>query len=53
MTGPHADKMLVSPHYLDVFRLITSRPPDEDDRGERKQTERRRYSGIVMEEETA
>ena len=51
MTGPHAEKLLVSPNYLDVFRLTASRPPDEDDRGERKQTGRRRYSGIVMEEE--
>ncbi len=51
MDGPHGHKLLVSPSYLDVLRLTTSRPKDEDEGGNRVQTERRRYSGIVMEEE--
>ena len=53
MSGEHRDKLLVSPNYLDVLRLTTSRPPGEDGRGDRKQTGGRRYSGLVMEEETA
>lgn len=51
MAGPHGHKLLVSPSYLDVLRLTTSRPKDEDQGGNRVQTKRRRYSGIVMEEE--
>ncbi|MEM9357934.1 MAG: fatty acid desaturase family protein [Pseudomonadota bacterium] len=51
MDGPHGHKLLVSPNYLDVLRLTSSRPKDEDQGGNRVQTKRRRYSGIVMEEE--
>ncbi len=53
MSGPHRDRLLVSPSYWQVFRLVTSRTREDDDRGARVQTEKRRYSGIVMEEETA
>lgn len=52
MAGPHRDRLLVSPNYLDVFRQITSRPGG-DDRGKRVQNERRRFSGLVMEEDPA
>ena len=51
MAGPHGHKLLVSPNYLDVLRLTTSRPKNEDKDGNRVQTKQRRYSGIVMEEE--
>ena len=51
MAGPHAHKLLVSPNYLDVLRLTTSRPKDQDKDGNRVQTKQRRYSAIVMEEE--
>ena len=51
IVGPHAYKMRISPNYLDVLRLTTSRPKDQDKDGNRVQTKRRRYSGIVMEEE--
>ena len=53
MAGPHREKMLVSPNYRDVFRLVTSRPPDQDADGGRIQTQRRRYAGLVMEEDAA
>lgn len=51
MQSPAADRMLIADSYLDVFRLLTSRHADDDRRGERKQTGRRRYSGLVMEED--
>ena len=51
MAGPHCEKLLVSPSYLDVLRLTTSRPSDEDSGGDRRQTQKRRFAGIVMEEE--
>lgn len=53
MQSPAAEKMLVAPSYLDVFRLVTSRADDNDQRGERKQTQRRRFSGLVMEEDNS
>jgi len=52
MQSPAGEKMLVSESYLDVFRLVTSRSDDDDQRGERKQTQRRRFSGLVMEEDS-
>ncbi len=53
MAGPHGDKLLVSPSYLGVLRLVTAASGSDGDRGKRVQTERRRYSGLVMEEDTA
>jgi len=53
MAGPHGDKLLVSPSYLDVFRLVTAASGSDGGRGKRVQTERRRYSGLVMEEDPA
>ncbi|MGI9424579.1 MAG: fatty acid desaturase family protein [Hyphomicrobiaceae bacterium] len=53
MTGPHRDKLLVTRGYLDVLRIATSRPNDDDGGGTRVQTKRRRFSGLVMEEDVA
>ena len=53
MAGPHGEKLLVSRGYLEVLRLATSLPKDEDQGGSRVQTGRRRFSGLVMEEEAA
>lgn len=52
MQSEAGEKMLVAKNYLDVFRLITSRSENDDQQGERKQTERRRFSGLVMEEDS-
>ncbi len=49
--GPHCDRLLVSPNYWHVFRLVTSRDSSDEDRGPRVQTNRRRFSGLVMEED--
>lgn len=53
--GAHQDRLLVEPNYMRVFRLVTSRQESDGDDG--KQTrihgEKRRYSGLVMEEDTA
>jgi fatty acid desaturase len=49
--GQHRDRLLVEPNYLHVFRLVTSRPDDDGGRGEKIHGERRRYSGLVMEED--
>jgi len=51
MASPAGEKMLVTNSYLDVFRLITSRRDDDDQPGQRKQTARRRFSGLVMEQD--
>lgn len=51
--GPWRDRMLVEPNYMRVFRLVTSRSNDDDRRGQSIHGERRRYSGMVMEEDAA
>ncbi|MFT7576096.1 MAG: fatty acid desaturase [Alphaproteobacteria bacterium] len=53
--GEHRDRMLVEPSYMRVFRLVTARAEDNDPGGGKGRIhgERRRYSGIVMEEDAA
>lgn len=51
--GPHGDRLLVEPNYMRVFHLITSRSNDDDRGGQSIHGGRRRYSGIVMEEDAA
>jgi fatty acid desaturase len=52
MAGAHRDRILVEPNYLRVYRLVTSRSDDDDRRGQSIHGEGRRYSGLVMEEDT-
>jgi len=54
--GESGERLLVSPSYLDVFQQVTSGRANGDgagggDEGPRIQTKRRRFSGLVMEEE--
>lgn len=51
--GAFRDRLLVAPNYMRVFRLVTSRSNDDDQRGNSIHGERRRFSGIVMEEDAA
>jgi fatty acid desaturase len=51
--GAHRDRLLVEPNYLRVFRLITSRTDEDGGGGPKIHGERRRYSGLVMEEDSA
>jgi fatty acid desaturase len=51
MDGVHRDRMLVEPNYLRVYRLVTSRSKDDDQRGQSIHGKGRRYSGLVMEED--
>ncbi|MFY0611806.1 MAG: fatty acid desaturase family protein [Hyphomicrobiaceae bacterium] len=51
--GVYGERLLVEPNYLSVFRLVTSRSNDDDRRGSSIHGDRRRYSGIVMEEDAA
>ena len=53
MASVHRDKLLVEPNYARVFRLITARSNDDDRRGDSIHGDRRRYSGLVMEEDAA
>jgi len=47
----YGDRLLVEPNYMRVFRQITSRSDDDDQRGQSIHGERRRFSGLVMEED--
>lgn len=51
--GAFRDRLLVEPNYMRVFRLITSRSGDDDRRGNSIHGDRRRFSGLVMEEDSA
>lgn len=51
--GAFQDRLLVEPNYMRVFRLVTSRSNNDDRRGETIHGDGRRYSGLVMEEDTA
>lgn len=51
--GTFRDRLLVEPNYARVFRLITSRSDDDGQRGKSIHGDRRRYSGLVMEEDAA
>ena len=39
--------------YAEVLRLVATRPFDDDGDGSKVHTERRRYAGIMMEDEVA
>lgn len=53
--GAHGGRLLVEPNYLRVFRLVTSDDDNSEDGGKRPRIhgEKRRYSGLVMEEDAA
>lgn len=51
MSGPHRAKLLVADSYVEVLRLATAHRPDGDDGNAHVHTPRRRYAGLVMEED--
>jgi len=51
--GPNAGRRETKPGYGAVLRMAASRPDSEDDRGSRVHTSRRRFKGLVMEDDAA
>ncbi|MBZ0215037.1 MAG: hypothetical protein K8F25_00660, partial [Fimbriimonadaceae bacterium] len=49
--GEHGGRILVDKSYWEVLKLATSKTPGSDDPNEQVQTKRRRYAGLVMEED--
>jgi len=51
--GPHGNRMLVEKNYLEVLRKAAGLPPGRDGPNRRIQTGKRRYSGLVMEQDAS
>lgn len=51
LAGPYAERLELAGGYGQVLTRVTSLPDDQDKSGTRVQNERRRFSGLVMEEE--
>ncbi len=51
--GPQGHRVEKTTGYLNVLRMASSLSDDEDRRGNRVQTKRRRFAGLVMEEDSA
>ncbi len=50
MAGPHGGRMEIMHGYRSVLNMAASSSDDQDRRGDRVQTGRRRFSGLVMDE---
>lgn len=50
-TGTHDSRLLVDKSYWEVLKQATSKAPDSEGPNKRVQTDRRRYAGLVMEQD--